>query len=63
MSRRWLENGGSIPPTLNVRGRRCFVQLRNGREPGESWEATSLIWRRDGHPFSIVKWSLDATGV
>jgi hypothetical protein len=60
--RRWFDNAGRIPAALNERGKRCFVQLLNGRQPEESWEATSLIWRLDGHPFSIVKWASDAQG-
>lgn len=62
MSLRWHENHGRVPGVLNAKGKRCFVRLHNGREPGESWEATSLIWRRDGHPFSIVEWAQDAGG-
>lgn len=61
-ARRWFDNPGKIPPSLNVRGRRVFVQLRNGREPQESWEATSLIWRRDGHPFAIERFAIDEQG-
>lgn len=62
MTRRWYDNNGHIPGVLNAKGKRCFVQLLNRREPGESWEATSLIWRLDGHPFSIARWASDATG-
>jgi len=54
-ARRWRENeAGRLPASLNTKGARVRVRLRNGITPPETWEARGTRWSLANHPFDVV---------
>lgn len=59
---RWRENTtGKCPPALSGKGKRCWVELRNGIKPAAPWVAPTARWSLDDDPFDIVRY-LPETG-
>lgn len=52
-SARWRENTtGRIPRSLDRKGARVHVRLRNGSEPKETWAAQTTRWTLTTGPAS-----------
>lgn len=49
---RWRENTGRIPRSLDRKGARIRVRLRNGSEPKETWAAQTTRWSLTTGPSS-----------
>lgn len=49
---RWRENTGRIPRSLDRKGARVHVRLRNGSEPKETWAAQTTRWTLTTGPAS-----------
>lgn len=56
----WKRNLGEQPRA--TKGRRVFVELRNGMKPAESWPAdgpSGCDWRRLGSEWDIVRYCVE----
>lgn len=49
---RWRENTGRMPRSLDYKGARIYVRLRNGSAPKETWAAQTTRWTLTTGPAS-----------